>query len=135
MVSTRLDEFADLGIVVDINSAHLRNLLLDSFFRYQPLWVSVVDEHVFRIHLSAQEPSMWYSPFLETVMLACAARLSTSSAVQLLAEEYSAQAKLLIPQALKDPSAAAMQGFLLLSEYEATQGRERVGWQLCGTYN
>ncbi|KAL2855260.1 hypothetical protein BJX68DRAFT_274200 [Aspergillus pseudodeflectus] len=132
VVSTHLDEFADLGIVVDINSTHLKNRLLDSFFQYQPLWVSVVDEHCFRTHQSAQELSMWYSPFLEIVMLACSARLSTSSAVQLLAEEYSAQAKLLIPQALKNPSAAAMQGFLLLSEYEATQGRERVGWQLCG---
>ncbi|KAJ0413477.1 hypothetical protein BJY00DRAFT_319729 [Aspergillus carlsbadensis] len=132
VVSTPLDAFADLGIVVDINSAHLRSRLLDSFFQYQPLWISVVDEHAFRTQQSATEPLIWYSPFLETVMLACAARLSTSSAVQLLAEEYSAQAKLLIPQALTNPSAAAMQGFLLLSEYEATRGRERFGWQLCG---
>jgi len=75
---------------------------------------------------------MWYSKFLETVMLACAARLSTSSAVRSLGERYSLQAKADVLQALEIPSAASMQAFMLLSEYEVSYGRDRIGWMLCG---
>lgn len=129
---TEPDDLADFGISVDINSAQVKSRLLQSFFRYQTLWVSVVDEELFYEHQKSGEPSMWYSTFLETVMLACAARLSTSSAVRSLGERYSTQAKVNTLQALESPSAASMQGFMLLSEYEVTHGRDRIGWQLCG---
>lgn len=75
---------------------------------------------------------MWYSNFLEAVMLASACRLSNSSAVRSLGEQYSIQAKADILQALENPSAASLQGFLMLSEYELSQGREHMGWQFCG---
>jgi len=129
---TKPDELADFGIAVDINSAQVRSRLLHSFLRYQTLWVNVVDENLFQEHRKSGEPSMWYSKFLETVMLACAARLSTSSAVRSLGERYSLQAKADVLQALEIPSAASMQAFMLLSEYEVSYGRDRIGWMLCG---
>jgi hypothetical protein len=91
-----------------------------------------VDEELFWEHRESRKPSMWYSQFLEAAMLASAARLSDSSAVRSQAERYSNQAKTGIIQALEDPSAASMQGFLILSDYEVCQGRQQIGWQLCG---
>ncbi|KAL4808375.1 hypothetical protein BDV18DRAFT_134835 [Aspergillus unguis] len=129
---TKHDELADFGIAVDINSAQVKSRLLHSFFRYQTLWVSVVDENLFWEYRKNGESSMWYSEFLETVMLACAARLSTSSAVRSLGESYSAQAMAGIVEAVACPSAASMQGFMLLSEYEVSYGHDRKGWMLCG---
>ncbi|KPI39557.1 Nitrogen assimilation transcription factor nit-4 [Cyphellophora attinorum] len=122
----------NLGPAVDSNTPQLKIWLLKSFFRYQPLGVNIVDEELFWEHRQSRAMSMWYSDFLENVMLACATRLSNSSAVRVLGEHFSSQAKVNICQALDYPSPASMQGFLLLSEYEVTQGRERTGWQLCG---
>ncbi|KAJ0415935.1 hypothetical protein BJY00DRAFT_317396 [Aspergillus carlsbadensis] len=131
-ISTPADELAGLGIAIDIHSAQVKTRLLQSFFRYQPLWVSVVDQELFESHRAAGESSAWFSPFLEMVMLASAARLSTSSAVRALGERYAEIAQTGILEALDSPSPASMQGFLLLSEYEVTQARDRRGWQLCG---
>jgi hypothetical protein len=126
------DELSGLGIDMDINSAQLRNRLLQSFFRYQILWVSLIDEDVFNIHRENGVSSFWYSPFLENVMLACATRLSTSSAVRSLGHKYASQSNAGILEAIEKPSAASLQGLLLLSEYEVTNCRDRVGWMLCG---
>ncbi|KAL2782900.1 hypothetical protein BJX66DRAFT_319547 [Aspergillus keveii] len=128
----KTDELADLGIAVSTNTFQVKCRLLQSFFRYQPLWVNAVDEELFWDYREKPEPSMWYSGFLEAVMLASAARLSNSSAVRSLGEQYAVQAKAEIWQALENPSAASVQGFLMLSEYEISHGRERMGWQLCG---
>jgi hypothetical protein len=129
---TKTNEFSNLEIIVGTNTVHSRRQLLHSFFKYQPLWVTAVDEQLFWEHRESRKSSMWYSNFLEDVMLASAARLSHSSALRSLGEQYSIQAKADIIQALENPSAASMQGFLMLSEYEVSQGRERMGWQLCG---
>lgn len=129
---TKEDELAHLGIALDTNTVQVRCRLLQSFFRYQPLWVNAVDENLFWEHRESRESSMWYSNFLEAVMLASACRLSNSSAVRSLGEQYFIQAKADILQALENPSAASLQGFLMLSEYEVSQGRERMGWQFCG---
>ncbi|KFY92971.1 hypothetical protein V498_04641 [Pseudogymnoascus sp. VKM F-4517 (FW-2822)] len=126
------DVLAHLGVALDTNTVQVKCRLLQSFFRYQPLWVNSVDENLFWENRENHEPSMWYSNFLETVMLASACRLSNSSAVRSLGEQYSIQAKADILQALENPSAASLQGFLMLSEYEVSQGRERMGWQFCG---
>jgi hypothetical protein len=126
------DELSEVGIAMDMNSVQLRSRLLQSFFRYQTLWVSMVDEGLFNTHRESGVPSFWYSPFLETVMLACAARLSTSSAVRSLGHKYATLASAGILLAIEKPSAASLQGFLLLSEYEVTHGRDRMGWMLCG---
>lgn len=131
-VPSKPDELAEFGFSVGIKSAQVRNRLLQSFFTYQALWVGVVDQDLFDEYRKDGKSSMWYSNFLESVMLACAARLSTSSAVRFLAEEFSKQAKEEIPLAVETPSAASMQGFMLLSEYEVSCGRDRCGWMLCG---
>ncbi|KAL4963386.1 Zn(II)2Cys6 transcription factor [Aspergillus stella-maris] len=128
----KTDELAVLGIAVSTNTSQVKCRLLQSFYRYQSLWVNAVDEELFWDYREKPEPSMWYSGFLEAVMLASAARLSNSSAVRSLGEQYAIQAKAEIWQALENPSPASVQGFLMLSEYEISQGRERMGWQLCG---
>ena len=126
------DEFTTLGIAVDTNSTQLRDHLLQSYFKYQPLWVNVVDRKNFMAHRTIGAPSRWYSDFLEYTMLACAARLSTSGAIRALSREYVKLAKGEILVALDNPTPASLQGYLLLSEYEVTQGHDRSGWMLCG---
>jgi hypothetical protein len=129
---TETFELDDPGITVSDHTVQLEYRLLQSFFNYQPLWVNAVDKKLFWEHRESRKPSMWYSHFLEAAMLASAARTSDSSAVRSLGERYSNQTKAGIIQALEDPSAASMQGFLILSDYEVCQGREHIGWQLCG---
>lgn len=131
-LGTKTSGLADLGVTVGTNTPQLEYGLLQSFFKYQPLWINAVDEGLFWQHRECRTSSMWYSSFLEAAMLASAARLSDSSAVRSLGEQYSDQTKAGIIQALESPSAASLQGFLVLSEYEVSQGREHMGWQLCG---
>lgn len=122
-----------LGITVDMDSSRVRDRMLQSYFKYQTLWANVVDQEVFSYHRSRGN-SFWYSSFLETVLLASAARLSTSDAIRSLSHRYAARAREDILLAVEAPSAASLQGFLLLSEFEVTQGRDRVGWMLCGMF-
>ncbi|KAF2804994.1 uncharacterized protein BDZ99DRAFT_575165 [Mytilinidion resinicola] len=126
------DEPAPPGIALDKNSAQLRYHLLQSYFKYQPLWVFLVDKKTFMKHRAIGSPSQWYSKFLESVLLACAARHSTSHAVRALRHEYAKQAQADIPSALENPTPASLEGFLLFSEYEVTLGHNGMGWMLCG---
>ncbi|KAF2495764.1 hypothetical protein BU16DRAFT_617309 [Lophium mytilinum] len=126
------DEPAPPSIALDMNSAQLRYHLLQSYFKYQPLWVFLVDKETFMKHRAIGSPSQWYSKFLESVLLACAARHSTSHAVRALRHEYAKQAQADIPLALENPTPASLEGFLLLSEYEVTLGHNGMGWMLCG---
>ncbi|CAK7234704.1 hypothetical protein SBRCBS47491_009039 [Sporothrix bragantina] len=134
---TIFDELDAVGIDLDINSPHLRATLLQLFFKYQILWVSVVDKEAFLSHQALQnssphQPLRWYSKFLESTMLACGARLSTSKAVRALGSKYCDWAKTELVQAMSEPTPANLQGFLLMSEYEVTRGNNRLGWMLCG---
>jgi hypothetical protein len=64
--------------------------------------------------------------------LASATRLSTSKAVRALGSKYFKWAKDEAMSAMSEPTPAGLQGFLLLSEYEVTQGNDRPGWMYCG---
>ncbi|EQB44733.1 hypothetical protein CGLO_16486 [Colletotrichum gloeosporioides Cg-14] len=64
-------------------------------------------------------------------MLACATRIRTSSSVRKLGRAYADLAKKDIVFELERPTIATLQGFLLLSDFEATSARDRIGW----TYN
>ena len=46
--------------------------------------------------------------------------------------KYAEKALGAITQELQSPNIAALQGFLLLSDYEATRGRNRLGYMYCG---
>lgn len=126
------DEFATLGIDLDSKSPHFRAHLIQSFFKYQSLWVEIVDKECFMANRSNAANSRWYCDFLEYSILACATRLSTSSAVRALGREYAQLAKTEILGALHEPSPANLQAFLLISEYEVTLGNDRPGWMFCG---
>ncbi|KAJ9501985.1 hypothetical protein H2202_002947 [Exophiala xenobiotica] len=116
------DEVVALGIDLDPNSLHLRDHLLQSYFKYQTLWVDIVDKQCFSSSREHGTQSRWYSDFLENSMLACATRLSTSKAVRALGPRYLSSAKDEAMKAMCEPTPASLQGFLLLSEYEVTQG-------------
>ncbi|VUC23908.1 unnamed protein product [Clonostachys rosea] len=74
----------EVGISLDPASPHLRDKLLQTFFKYQTLWVDVVRKEAFVAGQAADQPSLWYSKLLEYAMLACASRLSTSRSVRAL---------------------------------------------------
>jgi hypothetical protein len=126
------DEADAVDIELDTSSPHLRDDLFYSFFKYQSLWVDIVNKENFLAHQARGGPSRWYSNFLENAILACSARLSTSKAVRALGSKYCEWAKEEALSAMSEPTPAAMQGFLLLSEYEVTQGNDRPGWMFCG---
>jgi hypothetical protein len=125
-------EIEDIGVDLDPSSPHLRDHLFQSFFKYQTLWVDIVDRESFFIHRGNGANSRWYSKFLENAILACGTRLSTSKAVRSLGLMYLEWAKHDVVKAISEPTPANLQGFLLLSEYEVTQGNDRPGWMFCG---
>lgn len=96
------------------------------------LWVEVVNKDTFLAHHTDGQSSRWSSSFLENTVLACATRLSTSKAVRDLGPEYHRRAQQEILRAMSEPTPAILQAFLLLSEYEVTQGNDRPGWMFCG---
>ncbi|GAB7352387.1 hypothetical protein MBLNU459_g2820t1 [Dothideomycetes sp. NU459] len=126
------DDDDAVGIDLDPASPHIRDNLLQSFFKYQTLWVDIVDKESFFAHQRNGAQSQWYSRFLENAMLACGTRLSTSKSVRALGYKYCEWAKNDILLAMSEPTPANLQGFLLLSEYEVTQGNDRPGWMFCG---
>jgi hypothetical protein len=121
-------------IAVDPDAPHLRNHLIQSFFKYQTLWVEVVDRETFLAHRTRGSPSRWYCDFLEYAILGCATRLATSTTVRALGGDYVRRAKSEILSALHEPTPATLQACLLLSEYEVTQGNDRPGWMFCGQH-
>lgn len=121
-----------VGIDLDPSSPHLRQQLLESFFRYQTLWVDVLNKETFLFHQKNGQDSQWYSEFLENAMLACGTRLSTSQTIRALGSIYCEKACVQALKAMSEPTAANLQGFLLLSEYEVTKGNDRPGWMYCG---
>ncbi|CAG9986525.1 unnamed protein product [Clonostachys byssicola] len=122
-------------IDLDPNSCHLRDSLLQEFFKYQILLVELVDEDLFSRHRNEDgNESRWYSEFLENIILACSSRLSTSESVRRLGLNYYELAKEGVSKALYEPSPANLQGFLLLSEYESTIGQSSLGWMYCGKF-
>lgn len=76
--------------------------------------------------------SQYYSEFLENSILACATRMSTSPGIRTLGPRYADQASSQITQELQKPNVATLQGFLLLSDFEATRGRDRLGYIYSG---
>lgn len=135
---SRLACFNDAGTVnidLDPNSTHLRDQLFQSFFKYQTLWVEVVNKKIFLTHQASGHDSQWYSEFLENAMLACSTRLSTSKSVRALGAMFCDKAKQQVLGAISEPTPANLQGFMLLSEYEVTQGNNRPGWMFCGKSN
>lgn len=122
----------EVGISLDPTSPHLRDKLLQTFFKYQTLWVDVVKRETFVAGQAAGRPSLWYSKLLEYSMLACASRLSTSRSVRALGPRLFGLAIEEVLPAMSEPTPANLQGFLLMSEYEVTQGNDRRGWMFCG---
>ncbi|KAM0187488.1 hypothetical protein ACHAPI_011123 [Fusarium lateritium] len=116
-----------VNIDLDPNSTHLRDQLLQSFFKYQTLWVDVVNKEIFLAHQAHGHDSRWYSKFLENAMLASSTRLSTSKSVRALGATFCNKAKQQVLAAMSEPTPANLQGFMLLSEYEVTQGNNRPG--------
>ncbi|KAH7141864.1 fungal-specific transcription factor domain-containing protein [Dactylonectria macrodidyma] len=130
------DMLVNLGsttsFVVDMDSTRLRETLIESCWGYYSRSVSVVDEQLFKAHRALGKRSQYYSRFLEAAFLACATRVSTSHAVRSLGRAYANQAKEDIVLELEQPTIATLQGFLLLSDFEATSARDRIGWTYSG---
>ncbi|KAK9777141.1 putative Fungal-specific transcription factor domain-containing protein [Seiridium cardinale] len=130
--STSFDDSDVIGIDLDPTSPHLRDQLIQTFFKYQTLWVEVVNKDQFLAHQAHERTSRWFSKFLENAILACGTRLSTSKAVRALGSKYQELARDDVLAAISKPTPANLQGFLVLSEYEVTQGNDRAGWMFCG---
>ncbi|KIW26769.1 uncharacterized protein PV07_06577 [Cladophialophora immunda] len=117
---------------IDLDSDRLKTLLFNNYCNFQTLSVNIIHRELFLSHRARGLRSQHYSRFLENSLLACSARLSTSAAVRALGSTFAMRAKSEIVSELEDPNVATLQGMLLLSDYEMTEGRDRVGWMYCG---
>lgn len=119
------------GSTLNMDSTQLHKALYRIFFNIQPNSQIIVSEGLFTRDCSKGGRQKYYSPFLRDAILAAATRHSTSSAVRKLGRLYAERAKVLIPSEIERPNIASLQSFLLMSDFEATRGRARLGW----TYN
>lgn len=126
------DPGSDSTLDIDLDSPQIQKQLLFLFWHVQTLPAAVVDENLFRAGRAAGGRSQYYSNFLQNALLACASRASTSSTLRGLGERYIKRAKAEVSGEIERPNLASLQGYLLLSDFEATQGRDRVGWIYCG---
>lgn len=117
---------------LNIDSIPLRASLFNTYWKIQPHSIVIVDESFFVQGRDTGRRSEYYSEFLEDAILACATRLSTSDGVRALGPRYVDRAKAVIAQELERPNTATLQGFLLLSDFEATRGRDRLGYLYSG---
>ena len=113
---------------MNMDSVQLRKTLLRIFFKIQPNVQIVVHQDLFMRDRAQGGRRRYYSTFLEDSMLAAATRHSTSPAVRQLGNGYADRAKAQISSELDRPNMASLQGFLVLSDFEATRGRARIGW-------
>ncbi|KAK3724824.1 hypothetical protein LTR37_000872 [Vermiconidia calcicola] len=130
--SVPIESPSDLPFGIDIDSSPLQIMLLNTYWKIQPHAQIIVDEGLFEHGRDFSVRSEYYSAFLQSAILACATRMSTSEAVRGLGVRYAERAKSYIAQELEDPNTATLQGFLLLSDFEATRGRDRLGYLYCG---
>ncbi|OAP57393.1 hypothetical protein AYL99_08131 [Fonsecaea erecta] len=117
---------------VDMDSVRLKSVLIDGYCRFQKCTVDLVHRESFLSHRKDGVRSQYYSRFYENSALACSARLSTSAAVRALSSAYAQRAKADLVTELQDPNLATVHGLLLLSDYEMSEGHDRVGWIYCG---
>jgi hypothetical protein len=117
---------------VEMDSEPLRVSLLTNFWKMQPRSQIVVDEELFLEGRAAGRRSEYFSSFLESAILSVATRLSTSLEVRSLGARYADRAKTEIAGELENPTTATLQSFLLLSDFEATRGRHRLGYLYAG---
>ncbi|OAL56030.1 hypothetical protein IQ07DRAFT_583454 [Pyrenochaeta sp. DS3sAY3a] len=121
------------GVQLQAHSPQLKAVLIRSYWRWQPLSITVIHQKSFLSHRNHGSRSQYYSKFLEFALLACGTRLSTSKDVRALGPEYAklAYAEYISPE-LDNSNVATLQGLLLLSDFEMSQSRDRVGWLHCG---
>ena len=121
-------------VQIDMDGPRLKVELINNYCSFQTLSVTLIQRETFLSHRDLGLRSQHYSTFLENSLLACSARLSTSAAVRALGESYARSAKSEIVSELENPNMATLQGMLLLSDFEMTEARDRVGWMYCGEF-
>lgn len=119
-------------LTIDIDSPHVQKTMLDSFWKSDQLWSNVVNKDLFMTHRAIGGSSKYYSISLEDAMLACGSRNSTSNTIRQIGRKFLDRARQGLLKQLESPTISTIQGFLLLSNFEAGIGRNRVGWTYCG---
>ncbi|KAF2168750.1 hypothetical protein M409DRAFT_52774 [Zasmidium cellare ATCC 36951] len=114
------------------DSSRVKEVLIQGFWESQPLSQAIIERTRFEDGRKAGLRSEYWSPFLENALLACASRMRTSPDIRALGPRYCEQATSKVIEEMQSPQIATIQGFLLLSDYEATRGRDRLGYLYCG---
>ncbi|KAM3417952.1 hypothetical protein BST61_g6164 [Cercospora zeina] len=115
-----------------LDAAPRKDFLLQMFFRAQLLSTSVVNQASFEAGRGTGVRVQRYSRFLENSILACASRMASSHDLRKSGAQYADRARQEILEEISNPNIASLQGFLLLSDFEATRGRNRLGYIYCG---
>lgn len=131
-VPVESEEHATHDEGLNIDSTPLRTAIFSTYWKIQPHSIVMVDESLFLEGREGRRRSEYYSTFLEDALLASATRMSTSGGVRALGPKFVERAKAAIADELERPNTATLQAFLLLSDFEATRGRDRLGYLYCG---
>lgn len=115
-----------------LDSEQFQRELLNIFWDFQPLSITVVHRDMFLEHLFPGTTNEYYSDFLLNCILACAVRLSTRVAIRSLSAMYIKRAKVELVNAMEQATIATVQGFCLLSDFEMSSGRDQTGWLYAG---
>lgn len=119
-------------MAIEIDSPAVKRAIMDSFWTSNELWSNIVEKDLFMASEADGQFSEYYSPALQDAMLACGSRNSTSNAIRRVGRIYVDRAKEGLLSRVEAPSIASIQGLLLVSNFEAGNGRHRIGWTYCG---
>jgi hypothetical protein len=122
-------------MAIEIDSPHVKRAIMDAFWTSNELWSNIVEKDLFVASEAGEQFSEYYSPALQDAMLACGSRNSTSSAIRRVGRIYADRAKEGLLSRVEDPKIASIQGLLLVSNFEAGNGRYRIGWTYCGKFS
>jgi hypothetical protein len=115
-----------------LDSEQFQKELLNIFWDFQPLSITIVHKETFMEHFLHGIPGEYFSEFLLNCILACAVRLSTRTIIRGLSTLYIKRAKAELVNALEQATIATLQGFCLLSDFEMSSGRDQAGWLYTG---
>lgn len=135
--SLAVDQEADLNASISANglktaSSRVKEVLIQGFWESQPLSQAIVERTRFEDGRKTGMRGEYWSSFLENALLACASRMRTSPDVRALGPRYCEQATSMMLEEMQNPKIATIQGLLLLSDFEATRGRDSLGYLYCG---
>lgn len=129
--SRPLEYFPDL-LETLCDTPEFRAKHLERWWKFQESSVYLMDPKLFMAGYQSRARNHHFSNFALNAMMACSLRLDHDQSIRRLSRAYSERAKQDIGDGLSNPNMSVVHAFVLLSDYECTNGREELGWVYIG---